>query len=466
LQSNVAFTLSSIKTTTSVALESEAGQITLAFDEVTGTTDALTLSLNDVASTASIDTGAGIETINLNTTSAASTLASLIGTNVSKLMITGDQALTITTALANTITTVDASAATGKVSLWIATGGDVTLTGGTADDYFNVAGLTDNDTLDGGAGTDMLSIATDVANATEVSKVSNIETLEFTAATTQDLSLLNTTGIKTFKFSDAAGNAAYTKNESAFSHIMSEKTAGDFTATISSNTSADVLNIELWNSDLTTLTATDYETINLKSALGDGTGTVTNIITTLTNSASSTLVITGDTDLTITNALAQGTIDASAFTGKLTVTGSASADTIGGGTGNDMLTGGDGVDTFTGNTGDDKFVTITASANDIDTTAGAVTDVVTDFTAGTNTLSGLGTAASATNYFEETSSAANLADLLTAADTKLDGTIKYYLDNFGGDTYLVVDDNGTGYTDVIKLMGTTLDNIDTSNIIA
>jgi len=462
--SNVGFTLSGIKTTTTVALESEAGQITLAFDNVTGTTDALALSLNGAASTASINTGAGIETVNLSTTGAASTLASLIGTDVNKLVITGNQALSITTPLANTITTVDASAATAKVSLWIATGGNVTLTGGTANDYFNVVGLDGNDTFDGGAGTDMLSIATDVANATEVSKVSNIETLEFTAATTQDLSLLNATGIKTFKFSDATGNAAYTKNESIFTHIMSEKTAGDFTATITSNTSADSLNIELWNSDLTTLTATDYETVNLKSTLGNGSGTVTNIVTTLTNSASSTLVITGDTDLTITNALSQGTIDASAFTGKLTVTGSALADTIKGGTNNDMLTGGNGVDTFTGNTGDDKFVTL--SSVDLDTTAGTITDVITDFTTGSNTMSGLGVAATSANYFEETTSAANLANLLTAADAKLDGTIQYYLDSFGGNTYLVSDVNGTGYTDVIKLMGTTLNDISMSNIIA
>ncbi len=467
--SNVGFSLSGIKTTTSVALESESGQITLAFDNVAGTTDAVSLALNDAKSTASVNVGAGVETVNLNTTGAASTLASLTGANVNKLVITGNQDLSITTALANTITTVDASAATAKVSLSIATGGDVTLTGGSGDDTFMVAGLNGNDTINGGAGKDMLSVATDIANAADVAKVSNIETLEFTAATTQDLSLLNATGIKTFKFSDATNNAAYTKNENAFSHIMSEKTAGDFSATVASDTNADVLNIELKNSDLGTLTATNYETVNLTSSVGAGAGTVTNTVTTLTNSAASKIVITGDTNLTITNALAaQGTVDASALTGKLTVTGSGAADTLIGGTNNDMLTGGNGVDTFTGNAGDDKFVVITAAANDVDTTLGAITDIVTDFTTGTNTLSGLGTAASASNYFEETNSAANLnlTALLTAADTKLDGTIKYYLDSFGGDTYVVVDDNGTGYTDVIKLMGTTLDNIDTSNIIA
>ncbi|MDQ7091909.1 MAG: hypothetical protein Q9M50_14960 [Methylococcales bacterium] len=226
------------------------------------------------------------------------------------------------------------------------------------------------------------------------------------------------------------------------------------------------MNVNLSNSDLTTLTATNYETINLKSSLGEGSGSVTNTVTTLINQIASTLVITGDTDLTITNALAQGSINAATFTGILTATGSAAADTLNGGTNNDKLTGGGGVDTFTGNAGDDTFMTLTASGNDRDTTVDALTDVIKDFTNGLNTLGGLGTKANATNYFEETTSVINLTNLLAAAETKLDGTVKYYLDSVGSDTYLVVDDNGTGYTDVIKLMGTTLDNIDTSSIIA
>jgi hypothetical protein len=45
--------------------------------------------------------------------------------------------------------------------------------------------------------------------------------------------------------------------------------------------------------------------------------------------------------------------------------------------------------------------------------------------------------------------------LLSAADTKLDGTIKYYVGQVGADSYLVTDDDGIGYTDVIKLAGFT-----------
>ena len=60
--------------------------------------------------------------------------------------------------------------------------------------------------------------------------------------------------------------------------------------------------------------------------------------------------------------------------------------------------------------------------------------------------------------------AANLAALLTAADTALAGNIDYYFGVFGGNGYLVNDVNGTGYTNVIQLTGVT--DIAYTNIIA
>ncbi|MCK5872225.1 MAG: DUF4214 domain-containing protein, partial [Methylococcales bacterium] len=219
---NNTFALNGLETATTVALELEAGQISLDFNNVTGTADAISVSLKNVSSTASIFAD-GIETVDLQTTGSKSTLASVSGVNINKLVITGDQELIITTALVNTITTVDASALTAKLKVSIATGGDVTLTGGAIDDMLIVAGLTSADKIDGGAGRDMLVVGADVT-VNDVSGVKNVEVLELTAATTQDLSQLSSTGIKTIKFSDAAGNAAYTKNDSSLTHVMSEKT--------------------------------------------------------------------------------------------------------------------------------------------------------------------------------------------------------------------------------------------------
>ncbi|MCK5729291.1 MAG: DUF4214 domain-containing protein, partial [Methylococcales bacterium] len=460
---NNTFALNGLDVANSIALKLEAGQIGLGFKNATGSSDALAISLDNVASTATIIT-TDIETINLSTTGSKSTLANISGgAGLEKVTVAGDQDLTITAPLVNTITTVDASALTGKLEVSIATGGDVTLTGGAGDDMLTVAGLTDADKIDGGAGNDTLVLGADVVLPIDISGVKNVEALEFTAASSQDLGVLSSTGIKTIKFSDAAGNASYTKNDSSLTHIMSEKTGGDFTATVGTNTSADTLNVELWNADLGTLTATDYETINLKSVVGEGSTSTENVVTTLANSSASTLVITGDTDLIITNALAQGTVDASTFTGKLSIIGSGAADTLKGGTSDDLITGGAGVDTLTGGTGNDKFMTL--SSADVDTTNGVITDIITDFASGTNQIGGLA-AGSASNYFEDTTPGLNLTSLLALADVKLDGTVKYYAASVGADTYVVADDNGTGYTDVIKLTGASLDNIDSASIIA
>jgi len=372
---NNTFTLSGFAQTTAVGLEREAGQLTLTVNSVTGTADALSLNLNGAVSTASV-AAAGIETFNVASTGAASTLAALTGAQGSKLVVTGDKALTITANLANTFTTVDASAATAAVKIGVATGGNVAVTGGTGDDRFVIVGLDNADTIKGGAGTDTLAVAADVTVST-ISTSTQFEKLEFTAATTQDLALVSATGIKTFVSSHVTADAAYTNNENTFFHVASEKTAGTISAVAALNGPADVLNIELSNSDLTAITATNYETINLKSSVGDGTGTVTNVVTTMTNSAAANIVVTGSTNLTITNAIAaQGTVDASAFTGKLVVVGSASADVIKGGSAVDTITAAVGADVITGGGAADIFVIAEGAGTD------SAYDTITDFNTG------------------------------------------------------------------------------------
>ena len=473
---NNTFTLSGIGASTTVALEAESGQLTLTLDSVTGSSDALSLGLNGSKSTASV-AAAGIETFNVSTVGSDSTLAALTGAQGSKLVVTGDKELTITADLANTFTTIDASAATAAVNLGVATGGNATITGGAGDDRIHVVGLDTNDEVNGGGGAaDILAVDADVT-ASNVSKVTNFEKLEFTAATTQDLSLVSATGIKTFVFTNAAGNAAYTNNADAFHHVMSEKTAGTFSATAALNGPSDVLNVELSNSDLTTLTASNYETVNLLSSVGSGTGTVTNIITTLTNSAAANIVITGDTNLTITNAIAaQGTVDASAFTGKLSVIGSASADVIKGGSGVDTIKGGVGVDALTGGGGADIFV-VTTTAAATDSTDSAY-DLIKDFNTGgadilrfdaaENVAGAAATAAVATTSVSI--SAGGKAAFAAADDTLAEMLVTLAADNtniannevvffeLGSDTYVYgagVDTTAAADDFLVKLTGVT-----------
>lgn len=89
----------------------------------------------------------------------------------------------------------------------------------------------------------------------------------------------------------------------------------------------------------------------------------------------------------------------------------------------------------------------------------------TSVTSGTGTTATVATLTSASgNYIENLTPVADLATLLTAADTALDGTIKYYFGVDGSDGYLVTDSDGTGYTDVIKLTGVM--TISTADIVA
>jgi len=171
-------------------------------------------------------------------------------------------------------------------------------------------------------------------------------------------------------------------------------------------------------------------------------------------------------------------VSAGGLTTAITITGSAQSDSINGGSGadvlnggegNDSLDGGDGVDTYTGGDGADQFQFFLA-ATDLDTGAGVatVTDVVLDFNSVQgDRVQGLYGAATATNYQEAAASVADLATLLAAADTALNGTVRYYLGEVtGGPSYLVTDQDGTGVTQVIQLDNVTLATFQQSDIVA
>jgi Ca2+-binding RTX toxin-like protein len=214
------------------------------------------------------------------------------------------------------------------------------------------------------------------------------------------------------------------------------------------------------------LTVTGASTVNISSTGFVDAGAANKID--LITDANGTVNITGAQDLTATLQVTGGSTtglstNASTFTGKLDITGTGNADIIVGGSGADKITGGAGVDTVTGGAGKDSFVFASA---DVDTTAGAVTDTITDFLTKTDTITtGFG-AGSATNYVEATSAAADLASLLTAADAALAGTVTYYVGQVGTDSYLVTDADANGYTDVIKLTGVSLTGIEAADIIA
>jgi len=126
----------------------------------------------------------------------------------------------------------------------------------------------------------------------------------------------------------------------------------------------------------------------------------------------------------------------------ITVTGTSMNDTIKVGA-QSTVTGGLGADVFVFNTAD------------VDTTLGAVTHTITDFSKSQSDLFDVGFKAAAS-----VGSFVSLSALLAKADQLLDGTVQIVLGQFINDCYAVTDVDGVGYTQVIKLTGVNLDDLE------
>ena len=365
---------------------------------LTGASDALTINVSgDSAATVAnparyaelnvVGAAAndGFDIVNVKSTGSATRLDKLTVTDnaastMSKLVVTGDADFRVKNALdfLGTTGTLDASAFTGKLN--VAFGADdITVTGGSGNDRFNfAANLTAADKVDGGAGTDTLAISQNVTAAstalnTAINAATSIEILEQTGAiATLDASQITT--IKEFAFSGGGATAVTnTANDLTFD-FTANAGATTFAPTVDSGN--DVLNLKLVSTataatTITSVGANVYETVNVAVS-----GTSADEITTLTVNTNGKVVITGSSDFTTTIVGTNGTIDGSAATGKLTLTGEAGNNSIIGGSGNDTITGGNGIDTIDLSKGGQDTVNITAI------TAAVNRDIVSGFTAG------------------------------------------------------------------------------------
>jgi Ca2+-binding RTX toxin-like protein len=129
-------------------------------------------------------------------------------------------------------------------------------------------------------------------------------------------------------------------------------------------------------------------------------------------------------------------LDFSAQTG-VTLTGTSLNDTIMVGA-QSTVTGGLGADLFVFNT------------TDVDTTLRTVTHTITDFNASQGDKLKLGVS---TDIVFAGSNLNSLNELLDSADKELRETQKVFVRQVGNDTYVVTDDDGLGYTQVIRLVG-------------
>lgn len=465
-----------------------------------------TITSNTAANTVGTLTAPATATTLNIAAATALTVNSLSATAATKVVVTGAGNVTVSASDFAATVEVDASAATGNVTYTAEAGGStLTFKGGSGNDKVSFAAttLTTADKLTGGAGTDTVTI-NDVAAGTiaAVNASSEFEVLGLaTDALTVDVATITNATIKNFRV-DAKDISATFNNSLATTEYTVDNAAGNTgTVTINNKVGETTTKVTLDAGaatavqTLATLTLQGVSTLNLVST-GTGTGSA-NTITTVNNADNTVINITGTKDLTITNAL-KGTatgskVDANAFTGKLTVTGSGFADVFIGGAGADTITGGNGNDTIDGGAGNDRIIVTGANQADQITT-GAGTDTVvfsaanlaaltkvsagtvgavriTDFTAGTDKIALVNTGGAQTSITLATAqtiaSAANLTAVyagITPIGASTDGgaTSAVVVTVTGGaaaGTYLYINDATGGVSDtndaLINITGIT-----------
>ena len=462
-----------------------AGQaVTLKGAAVTATSLTTIASAADTAANVTLNgwTGGALNTVDLSGTKVAAATLTATGANSSitltntgaalkTLNIAGDKNLAVVANAATTgaLTSVNASTATGAVTVDLSAGNTVAgfaFTGGAGNDTLilgatELGALTAGTQLDGGAGTDTLVINNATlsplvaADYAKLNAVKGFEVLGLGTAQTIDAAQLTT--IKSFAVGvtgDVINNLG-AGNTVAVNGTVAALTLGAALG----NTATDITVGANGATAVTTLTTSGLTTIGLTSS-----GTAANTVG-LANSDNTNVTVKGATDLTLTLSTSATTtgskVDASAFTGKLTVTGTNLADVIIGGTGADNIKLSTGADTVTLGAGAD---TVTFGAV-IASTSTAMT-TITDFVSGTDKIdvsafsNGTGVFTSTAVNVTAATTLAQALDLAATADGSvagaLGGAVKYF--QFQNNTYVVADNTAattfTAATDsVIKLAG-------------
>jgi len=365
------------------------------------------------------------------------------------------------------------SGGNGNDSITSGAGND-TVSGGAGNDTITYAGnYTSGDSLDGGDGTDVLSITdASLTNLAALSlaqvitlngRVANVEIAYISDDLNQtSFDAARLAGISTFRIGDWNGAEALTglpaNSTIQLMAVGVTNSTNDLTLSLATATGAsDVLNIALLNngdSDFGDVTVASVETINISTAEVTASDTKEDFTFDLTATGVSTLNITGTEDLIMTGVAINATTITSTSSGFIRVLGGSSSQTITsgagadslsggggndtidggsgsdiilGGTGNDSLTGGTGNDTIEGGAGNDEVI-LTESVSVIDSVvlaysnSGADIDVVTGFLNGTDgdkiiidlsdleSTAATGIDAQATNFISTTTTNGDAAD--------------------------------------------------------
>jgi len=404
-----ALTLANMATDATANIDFEDGE----FDG----TNTYSLTLNDVDAniSLSLDTyGTSVEameTLTIDTGSNANTGTVTFtdeGANAETVTITGAAAAKFA---GLTSGTVNASGATGNLTLTMSAE-ETSITGGAGDDYINMGStLTYEDTVNGGAGTNTLGLATasgamidDDATTGNAVNVSNIQKLRLTSELTatatidmSDITGLHTIDIDDFGDSIAADAHAITKAPDNLTVIVGDAdsdhdTAAEADATLAigyaANSSANNLTLTLEGVGIAAMTSSD----NFIDSVTINSNGHANVIEDLSGFTAKSITATGAYALDVNDAAlstSTSTFDASAMTAAVDVTASTTATEITGGSGGDTLTGGSSADIISGGAGTDTIngkggidtITLGAGVDQLHYDTVAV-DIVKDFTAG------------------------------------------------------------------------------------
>ncbi len=389
---------------------SEDFTVTVASTALSGSSDSVTVTISGAtdSGTEPVITlqpsaaGNGFETVNLvssgNIANSIDDIQDGVGNTFATLNISGSKDITIGDQLNDTVTTVNAASATGKVSVLMGTN-TATVTGGSGDDTFDfsdAAGdLTTADKVNGGSGTDILRVQDDdvIGTSTTQTHVTNVETIYCDTTLAGNLNVTHF-GASNAKLAGIDGTArTITVASGGTVELTADAGAANHTITASTSSTSDSLSIILDDADFganVILTAFESVSVESKTAANTITGTFT------LNDAAGTqkITVTGSQNLTFGGVITADELDASTFTGVLdtdnataanamTLTGGTGADQLGGSNSADLITGGAGNDTITGRNGNDTL----AGGSGVDTflcsnqaTANGFT--ITDFTAG------------------------------------------------------------------------------------
>jgi len=435
-------------------------------------------------------TDTALATLNLSSTGSANTIGTLTTTAVAgtttaptTLNVTGSAKLTITNAIDNNFTVVNAAGSTGGVDITVGNGA-VTATGGSGNDRF-AFGSTFNgsDVVDGGAGVNTLALdglnftdrtnATSVAELNAINALKNFQVLEFTGTAATTIAggtaegALTNSSITKLVFNTSSTANTDTVNNAGATRTYAFGALNDGAATLNLASGNSTVNLSLegavasqggvaavtvltvapLTADLTANPAL-VSTVNIASSSTAATSVGANTIATLTAQAGSTVKITGSNDLTISAVTNKAIVDASAFTGKLVITGS---------TGADVFTLGSAADT----------INVGAAGSTY-----AATDTINGFVKADTLVLGSIVNSTTSLVTYNASSAGSLELALAGAEAAITGSgVTAAQFNYGGNTYVVANTDTTntvttsGSTDlVVKIAGVQTLTADSTGI--